>query len=154
MLIIWTKTNTYISDAGVQWRDTSRSVSSGRNVCAHWCILYVVSGSVPWWYLIGKNIFHWFSIFAYYIKHGFHFSTFHKFHDLDTELDLHRITSGFHGVFATSVTCQQGTLILPDTWFRSFWDLLMLLLFRPVFPNLQCLFSTIPWYFLDFAYFV
>ena len=27
------------------------------------------------------------------------------------------IMSGFHGAFAAGVACQQGTLILPDTWF-------------------------------------
>ena len=32
--------------------------------------------------------------------------------------DFRRIMSGFHGAFAMGVTCQQGTLILPDTWFR------------------------------------
>ena len=32
--------------------------------------------------------------------------TVHKFHDSDAELDLHRITSGIHGAFATGVTCQ------------------------------------------------
>ena len=33
--------------------------------------------------------------------------------------------SGFHGAFATGVASQQGTLTLPDTWFRlPFWDLL------------------------------
>ena len=26
--------------------------------------------------------------------------------------------SGVHGAFATDVACQQGTLTLPDTWFR------------------------------------
>ena len=26
--------------------------------------------------------------------------------------------SGFHGAFASGVTCQQGTLTLLDTWFR------------------------------------
>ena len=32
--------------------------------------------------------------------------------------------SGFHGAFATGVACQQGTLTLPDTWFRPpFWGL-------------------------------
>ena len=31
---------------------------------------------------------------------------------------LHRITSGFHGAFAMGVAYQQGTLTLPDTWFR------------------------------------
>ena len=35
-------------------------------------------------------------------------------HDLDTRLNLHRITSGFHGAFATGVASQQGTLTLPD----------------------------------------
>ena len=39
--------------------------------------------------------------------------TFHQFHDLDTELQLHRITSSFHGLFATGVACQQGPLTLP-----------------------------------------
>ena len=69
--------------------------------------------------------------------------TFHQFHDLDTELDLHRIMSGFHGAFATGVASQQGTLTLPDTWFRPpFWDLLMLQLLRPNSSNLPCLYST------------
>ena len=44
--------------------------------------------------------------------------TFHQFYDLYTEFDLHRIMSGFHGTFATGVASQQGTLTLPDTWFR------------------------------------
>ena len=44
--------------------------------------------------------------------------TFHQFHDLNTELDLHRIMSGFHGAFATGVASQQGTLTPTDTWFR------------------------------------
>ena len=69
--------------------------------------------------------------------------TFHRFHDLYTELDLHRIMSGFHGAFATGVASQQGTLTLPDTWFRPpFWDLLMLQLLRPNSSNLPCLYST------------
>ena len=38
---------------------------------------------------------------------------------------------------------QQGTLTLPDTWFRpQFWDLLMLQLLRPNSSNLPCLYST------------
>ena len=38
---------------------------------------------------------------------------------------------------------QQGTLTLPDTWFRPpFWDLLMLQLLRPNSSNLPCLCST------------
>ena len=69
--------------------------------------------------------------------------TFYQFHDLDTELDRHRIMSGFHGAFATGVASQQGTLTLPDTWFRPpFWDLLMLQLLRPNSSNLPCLYST------------
>ena len=53
------------------------------------------------------------------------------------------IMSGFHGAFATGVACQQGTLTLPDTWFRPpFWDLLMLQLLRPNSLNLPCLYST------------
>ena len=51
--------------------------------------------------------------------------------------------SGFHGAFATGVACQQGTLTLPDTWFRPpFWDLLVLQLLRPDSSNLPCLYST------------
>ena len=69
--------------------------------------------------------------------------TFHQFHDLYTELVLHRIMSGFHGAFATGVASQQGTLTLPDTWFRPpFWDLLMLQLLRPGSSSLPCLYST------------
>ena len=44
--------------------------------------------------------------------------TFHQFNDLDTGLDFQRITSGFHGSFATGVPSQQGTLTLSDAWFR------------------------------------
>ena len=53
------------------------------------------------------------------------------------------IMSGFHGAFATGVACQQGTLTLPDTWFRPpFWDLLMLQLLRLNSSSLPCLYST------------
>ena len=42
------------------------------------------------------------------------------------------------------MACQQGTLTLPDTWFRPpFWDLLMLQLLRPNSSNLPCLYSII-----------
>ena len=69
--------------------------------------------------------------------------TFYQFYDLYTELDLHRIMSGFHGAFATGVASQQGTLTLPDTWFRPpFRDLLMLQLLRPNSSNLPCLYTT------------
>ena len=58
-------------------------------------------------------------------------------------LTFTRIMSGFHGAFATGVASQQGTLTLPDTWFRPpFWDLLMLQLLRPNSSNLPCLYST------------
>ena len=53
------------------------------------------------------------------------------------------IMSGFRGAFATGAACQQGTLTLPDTWFRPpFWDLLMLQLLRPNSSNLPYLYST------------
>ena len=45
--------------------------------------------------------------------------------------------------FETGVTCQQGTLTLPDTWFRPpFCVLLMLQLFRPNSSNLSCPYLT------------
>ena len=72
------------------------------------------------------------------IVEGFFCPDLQQFYDIDTKLDLCRITSSFHGILA----CQQGALTLPDTWFYPFWDLLMLQLLRPVFPNLPCLFST------------
>ena len=66
--------------------------------------------------------------------------TFQQFHDLD----LHRITNGFHGAFATGAASQQGRLTLPDTWFRPpFRDLLMLQLLDQ-FPELAMS-------FLDFS---
>ena len=79
----------------------------------------------------------------------------HQCYDLDTELDLHRIMSGFHGASATGVACQQGAFTLPDTWFRpplgtdlcsNCWDQI---------PRTCHVFNRIiplntPWYFLDF----
>ena len=67
--------------------------------------------------------------------------TFHQFYDLVHDIELLCFTSSFHGAFATGVAYQQGTPTPPDTWFRLFWwDLLMLQLLRPVFPNLhQCM---------------
>ena len=64
--------------------------------------------------------------------------TFHRFHDLDTKLDIHRIMSGFHGAFATGVACQQRMLTPLDTWLRPLFFFLgggvlhMLWLLRPV----------------------
>ena len=82
--------------------------------------------------------------------------TFHQFHDLYTELDLHRIMSGFHGAYATGVASQQGTLTLPDTWFRppfgtcscsNCWDQIP----RTCHVFTRLFTSNTPWYFLDFA---
>ena len=67
--------------------------------------------------------------------------TFHQFHNLDTEFDLHRITSGFHRTFATGVACQQGTRTLPDTWFRPLW----LKLFRPLLRLAVSFLDFSPW---------
>ena len=77
------------------------------------------------------------------------------FYDLDTELDLYQITRGFYGAFATVEPYQQGTLVLPDNWFRPFFDLHMLQLLIQIFPKAVVIFSTffisnIPWFFLDF----
>ena len=60
--------------------------------------------------------------------------------------------------FSWSSGCQQGTLTLPDTWFRPpLWDLLVLQLLRPDSSNLPCLYSTFhleyPLVLLDFASF-
>ena len=81
--------------------------------------------------------------------------TFHQFHDLDTELELLRIMSGFHGAFATFVACQQGTLTLPNTWFHLpfFGTCLCSYCWNqiartcPVFTRRFTL--NTPWYFLD-----
>ena len=85
--------------------------------------------------------------------------TFHQFNDLYTEFDLHRMKSGFHGAFATGVACQQGTLTLPDTWFRPpffgtcfcsyCWDQIPRTCH--VFTRLFTL--NIPLYFFDFAFY-
>ena len=41
-----------------------------------------------------------------------------KFFDIDTELDLDRLTNtGFHGTFQKGVVYNQGALTLPATWF-------------------------------------
>ena len=66
--------------------------------------------------------------------------TFDQWHDLDTELDLHCITIGFHRIFAKGMACQHGTVTLPNTWFRPpFWDLLML---QSLILVLPCLFTA------------
>ena len=66
------------------------------------------------------------------------------------------IMSDFHGAFATGVACQQGTLTLPDTWFRphcgtclcsNCWDQIP----RTCHVFTRLFTSNTPWYFLDFA---
>ena len=85
--------------------------------------------------------------------------TFHQFHDIDTELDLHRlwVVSMEH---LQRVWHASGERFLPDTWFRSLlWDLLVLQLLRPDSSNLPCLYSTfhleyplvLSWFCLRFA---
>ena len=73
--------------------------------------------------------------------------TFHQFHDLETELDLHRIMSGFHGAFVTGVACQQGTLTLPDTWFRPLFETCLCSNCRDLIPQTWLDFS--PWIPID-----
>ena len=69
--------------------------------------------------------------------------TSHQFHDLDTELDLHRITRSFHGAIAMGLTYQQGTFTLPGTWFRPLLrNCLCFKCFIAVFLTLPCLLST------------
>ena len=51
--------------------------------------------------------------------------TFNQYHDLNTELDIHRTTISFYGAFATGVGCQQGTLTPPCTWSCPIWDVQM-----------------------------
>ena len=85
--------------------------------------------------------------------------TFHQFHDFDTELDLHRIMSGFHGAFSTDMASQQGTLTLPDTWFRPlFWTCLCSICWDQV-PRTCYVFTRLftlntHRYFLDFPLYV
>ena len=84
------------------------------------------------------------------------YQTFHQFYDLDTDLDIYQITSGFNGAFASSVACKQGTFTLPDTLFcLPFWDLPVLRLSRLVFSNSSFCWPfalNIPRYFFDFAF--
>ena len=78
--------------------------------------------------------------------------TFHQFHDLDTELYLYRIISGFHGAFAKGVAClpfrTHGSVPLFRTWLCSnFLDQIPQTchVFTPFFT------LNTPWYCLDFA---
>ena len=75
--------------------------------------------------------------------------TFHQFHDLDTELDLHWMPSIFHRTYTTGVTCHQGTLTLPDTWFRPFSGLAYAPIVETSFPKLAVSFL----YFLSWISF-
>ena len=55
------------------------------------------------------------------------------------------IMSGFHGAYATGVACQQGTLTLPDTWFRP------LIVGRACAPVVETRFLELAMYLLDFS---
>ena len=90
--------------------------------------------SMPFWPLTSYNVFPT-------------DQTLCQFHDLDIELDLHWITSGFHVAFATDVAWQHGKLTLPETWFLPhFWDL-------PV-PIIESNFPELAVSFLDFSYWI
>ena len=54
----------------------------------------------------------------------------------------HRITSGFHGAFATGVASQQGTLTFSDTWFRPspLWGLAYVSVVDTMFTELAVCF--------------
>ena len=87
------------------------------------------------------HIYNW-NIVACDVKHQYTAhptdQTFYQFHDLDTELDIHGIKSGFQGAFATGVACPQGTCTIPDTWFRPFFigDLVYASVVETSFPEL------------------
>ena len=73
-------------------------------------------------------------------------SDFPPFHDLYTELDLHRIMSGFRGAFVAGVACQQGTFTLPDTWFRPPFGTCLCFNVKIRFPELtMSLLDFSPW---------
>ena len=83
--------------------------------------------------------------------------TFHQFHNRDTEIDfdLHQIMSGFHEAFATGVVCQQGTLTLPDTWFRPLFGTCLCFNCWDQIPRTCHVFGpSFPWYFRGFASFI
>ena len=67
--------------------------------------------------------------------------TFHKFHDLDTKLDLQRITNAFHGFNCNgcsmpAVKAYPRRYLVPST---RFVDLLVHEMLRLVFQKLPCL---------------
>ena len=74
--------------------------------------------------------------------------TFRQFYDLNTELDLHRITSGFYGTFATDVTCQQGTLPPPPGHLAPslVGGLEYALIVETSFPNAESILSILTWH--------
>ena len=82
--------------------------------------------------------------------------TFHQFNDLYTEFLPHRIMSGLHRAFATGVACQQGTLDLPDTWFRLPFGTCLCSNCVDQIPRTCHVFTRLltlntPWYLPDFA---
>ena len=90
-------------------------------------------------------------------KHGRHKRLKPISSEIDTFLTFTEL-SGFYGAFATDVACQQGTLTLPDIWFRppfgtclcsNCWDQIP----RTCHVFTRLLTLNTPWYSLDFALF-
>ena len=81
--------------------------------------------------------------------------TRHQLHVLDTELDLHHITSGFLGALAKDVACQQENASYLDTWLCFLYGLAYDPIVETSFPELVVFFfsrlSTLNMslYFLD-----
>ena len=71
--------------------------------------------------------------------------------DLITVFDFYLIARGFHRTFATGAACQQRTLTPPDTWSCPTLGLAIVLMLRPISPELVLFLdfwvSGIPRYF-------
>ena len=73
------------------------------------------------------------------------------YHDLITELDIYRISMGFHRAFTKDVTCQQKTVTPPDTCSRPIYELYVFYLLRTIlFPKIFTDLNSL-WYFINFA---
>ena len=94
-------------------------------ICDLNCLLsfFITSGNA---YSPGHLVPSLFGELAYALIVDTSFPNIHRWYELDTEHDFHRIARGFHEAFATGVVCQQGAITLPDTWFR------------PLFLGLAC----------------
>ena len=79
--------------------------------------------------------------------------TFHQFHDLYTELDLHRIMSGLQRVWLASrerlpFRTPGSVPHFGTCWCSNCWDQIP----RTCHVFTRLLTSNTPWYFLDFAF--